>query len=131
MQPHFPPQPIIVSNQPVRSDRNRLDCIHPGGASPCLLKPFVKGIPTQRVLSEDLGKQEYRVNLEVQKGAVAYLPCNTRYEIKNEVWLIRGIRCLYIHIIKLFARYLQTNSKLISYMRQQHGGHLPLLLWFS
>nr|CUU00469.1 hypothetical transcript [Hymenolepis microstoma] len=68
-----------------RSALNPSDCMIPSGTQyPCILKPILKNIPTQTVLSESVSGKEFEVHLEVGEGKTVYLPCSTLRELQNE-----------------------------------------------
>ncbi|VDK32527.1 unnamed protein product [Taenia asiatica] len=77
-----------VLRQPRRTAISSSDCVIPSKPHPCLLKPTLKNVPTQAVLSESLNGREYRVKMEAKEGSIVYLPCNTLRELRNEtvIW---------------------------------------------
>lgn len=75
------------SRQPRLTGISTSDCVIPSKPHPCLLKPALKNVPTQAVLSESLNGREYRVKLEAKEGSIVYLPCSTLRELRNEVSL--------------------------------------------
>lgn len=82
------PKTIKSSFGPLRLRRSTIssgDCIIPSGHHyPCILKPTLKNIPTQTVLSESLNGKEFEVHLEAEEGRTVYLPCSTLRELQNE-----------------------------------------------
>ena len=80
-----PTSSIQRVNRSRRSLTGFSDCVFLSGSHPCILKPFLKNILTITVLSESSSKREYRVHLQAAEGSIVYLPCNTLYELQNEV----------------------------------------------
>lgn len=83
--------PKFIKYHAVGSERLRRnaisssDCLIQIGHYPCLLRPVLKDIPTQRVLSERLSGKEFEIFLEAEERGIVYLPCSTLHELQNEV----------------------------------------------
>ena len=86
MRPTSQSASIQTGNRSRRNPTGFYNCIFSSsGGYPCILKPFLKKIPTITVLSESVGNREYRVHLQAEEGSIVYLPCNTLHELQNEV----------------------------------------------
>ncbi|BHF61855.1 hypothetical protein SprV_0100483400 [Sparganum proliferum] len=67
-----------------RSAKYKPECFLTVVLGPCLIRPVLQDIPSQRVKQMFLNGSDFVVYLETVENSVVYLPCGTRKELQNE-----------------------------------------------